>query len=374
MNAQEIRNAYIKFFEDRGHTAIKRAPLVLKDDPTTLFTGAGMQPLMPYLLGKPHPDGTRLVDSQTCLRAQDIEEVGDNRHTTFFEMLGNWSLGDYFKAEQIPWFWEFLTDVVGLDPSKLYVTCFIGSERNGIPRDNESADIWQRLFIEKGIDAKKADIGSEADGYEKGMHEGERIFFYDGDKNWWWRGNKIDNMTTGEPGGPDTEVFYEFDFIEHNPEWGKHCHPNCDCGRFMEIGNSVFMEYLKTEKGFEKLPKQNVDFGGGLERIAAAKIHDPDVFKISLMWPIVEKLQEISGKKYESHTESMRVIADHGQFVTALVSTERQHGVAAHVLKRVDLVHDHHARVSGDILPDRIRIEIDDLLTVLPGLFLDRLG
>ena len=318
MNAQHIRNEYLKFFADRQHKVINRAPLVLKDDPTTLFTGAGMQPLMPYLLGEQHPDGIRLADSQTCIRAQDIEEVGDNRHTTFFEMLGNWSLGDYFKRQQIAWFWEFLTDVVGLDPNKLYVTTFIGYEAGGIPRDNESVEVWKELFATKGINAVVAEVGSEADGYTRGVNPGERIFLYDGDKNWWWRGSKIAEMTPGEPGGPDTEVFYEFDFIEHDTKWGEHCHPNCDCGRFMEIGNSVFMEYLKTETGFEKLPKQNVDFGGGLERIAAAKLNDPDVFKISLLWPIIEKLEALSGKKYESHTESMRVIADHLRAATFL--------------------------------------------------------
>lgn len=318
MNAEDIRNAYLKFFADRGHAVIPRAPLVLQGDPTTLFTSAGMQPLMPYLLGETHPKGTRLVDSQTCLRSQDIEEVGDNRHTTFFEMLGNWSLGDYFKKDQIRWFWEFLTDVVGLDPKKLYVTTFIGYNEGGIPRDEESVEVWKKLFSEKGIEAGVAEIGSEADGYKKGMRPGQKIFLYDGDKNWWWRGSKIADMTPGEPGGPDSEVFYEFDFIEHDKKWGEHCHPNCDCGRFMEIGNSVFMEYLKTESGFEKLPKQNVDFGGGLERIAAAKLGDPDMFKTSLIWPIIEKLQELSGKDYETNTASMRVIADHLRAATFL--------------------------------------------------------
>ena len=318
MNAQDIRNAYLKFYADRGHAVLHRAPLVLHDDPTTLFTTAGMQPLMPYLLGKEHPSGTRVVDSQTCIRTQDIEEVGDNRHTTFFEMLGNWSLGDYFKEEQIPWFWEFLVDIVGLDPKKLYVTAFIGNEASNIPRDDVATAIWGRLFAEKGINAQVAEVGSEQQGYERGMKPGERIFLYDGKKNWWWRGSGIENMTPGEPGGPDSEVFYEFDFIEHDPKWGEHCHPNCDCGRFMEIGNSVFMEYLRTESGFEKLPKQNVDFGGGLERIAAAAINSPDMFRISLIWPIIEKLQQISSKNYDSHTESMRVIADHLRAATFL--------------------------------------------------------
>lgn len=319
MNAQEIRNAYLHFFTDRSHAAIPRARLILEGDPTTLFTGSGMQPLMPYLLGAEHPKGSRLVDSQTCLRAQDIDEIGDNRHTTFFEMLGNWSLGDYFKKEQLPWFWEFLTDVVGLDPVKLYVTCFIGDDQNSIPQDTESANLWQELFKTKGIDAAIAEIGSEEEGYERGIKPKERIFYYDSSKNWWARNGMVPaTMTPGEPGGPDSEVFYEFDFIDHDPAYGKHCHPNCDCGRFMEIGNSVFMEYVRTESGFEKLPKQNVDFGAGLERIAAANLNSSDMFKISVIWPIIEKLETISHKKYDSHTESMRVIADHLRAATFL--------------------------------------------------------
>lgn len=317
MNAQEIRNAYLEFFKTRDHTQIPRALLVPQNDPTTLFTGSGMQPLLPYLLGESHPDGVRLVDSQTCLRAQDIDEVGDNRHTTFFEMLGNWSLGDYFKSEQLPWFFEFLTETVGLDANKLFVTCFIGDKANNIPKDTESAEIWNELFAQKGIQAKQVEIGSEADGATKGM-QGGRIFFYDASKNWWCRAGKIGDMPVGEPGGPDSEVFYEFDFIEHDPAYGESCHPNCDCGRYMEIGNSVFMEYVRTEAGFENLPKQNVDFGAGLERIAAAQLNSPDMFKISVIWPIVEKLQAISGKNYDDHTESMRVIADHLRAATFL--------------------------------------------------------
>ncbi len=311
MNAQQIRQAYLDFYKKNGHKVIPRALLVPLNDPTTLFTGSGMQPLIPYLLGEEHPEGVRLVDSQTCLRAQDIAEVGDNRHTTFFEMLGNWSFGDYFKGEQLPWIFEFLTSVVGLDPKKLYVTCFIGDEANGIPRDTRAAEIWEKLFAEKGIEVLKADIGSEQDGYARGMKPDERIFFYDADKNWWCRAGKIKDMPVGEPGGGDSEIFYEFDFIEHNIEYGEYCHPNCDCGRFIEIANSVFMEYVRTEAGFEKLPKQNVDFGGGLERIAMAAIDSPDAFKISLLWPIIEKLEALSGKKYDSHTNAMRVVADH---------------------------------------------------------------
>ncbi len=310
MNAQQIRNAYLKFFEERGHKIIPRASLVPQNDPTTLFTGSGMQPLIPYLMGEPHPAGKRVADSQTCLRAEDIEEVGDNRHTTFFEMLGNWSFGDYFKAEQLPWFWEFLTDVVGLDPKRLYVTVFIGDEKAGIPKDTEAVEIWKRLFKDKGIDAKDVEIGSEEDGSKKGMRGG-RIFYYDASKNWWTRAGKINLMPEGELGGPDSEVFYEFDEIEHDPKWGEKCHVNCDCGRYLEIGNSVFMQYKRGKDGFEELPNKNVDFGGGMERIAAAQINSPDVFKISVLWPIIEKIQSLSGKPYEAHTAAMRVVADH---------------------------------------------------------------
>lgn len=318
MNAQEIRSAYLKFFEDRGHKAIARAPLVLKDDPTTLFTGSGMQPMIPYLLGQPHSDGRRIVDSQTCLRAQDIDDIGDNRHTTFFEMLGNWSMGDYFKEQQIEWMFEFLSDVVGLNMSKVYVTCYIGDERYGIPKDTEAATVWQRLFAQNGLSATEAEIGSEEAGYKRGMRDGERIFYYDGSKNWWSRNGKPETTPVGDPCGPDSEMFYDFG-TEHNPEFGEFCHPNCDCGRFMEIGNNVFMAYKKVSEGaFELLEKPNIDHGSGLERIAAAAIDSPDVFKISILWPIIEKLQSLSGKKYESHTESMRVIADHLRAATFL--------------------------------------------------------
>lgn len=337
MNAQEIRNAYLKFFEERGHAAIKRAPLVLENDPTTLFTGSGMQPIIPYLLGETHEKGNRLVDSQTCLRAQDIDDIGDNRHTTFFEMLGNWSLGDYFKEQQIQWMWEFLSDVVELDMSKLYVTCYSGNEQFNIPKDTEAASVWAELFESKGLSNAQADIGSEEAGYARGMKPGERIFYYDGSKNWWSRNGNEANTPVGDPCGPDSEMFYEFD-IPHNPEFGEHCHPNCDCGRFMEIGNNVFMAYKKVAEGqFEKLEKPNVDHGSGLERIAAAKLNDPDVFKISLMWPIIEKLQALSGKDYDSNTESMRVIADHLRAATfmAVDSCKPSNKQQGYVMRRL---------------------------------------
>ena len=317
MNAQEIRKAYLEFCQKNGHEVIKRASLILKDDPTTLFTGSGMQPLLPYLLGEKHPKGVRLTDSQTCLRAQDIDDVGDNRHTTFFEMLGNWSLGDYFKEQQIRQFFEFLTDVVGLDPSKIYVSCFIGSEKYNIPRDDESAEIWRKVFAEKGIDAKIVELDTAENGDKLGL-QGGRIFFYNDKENWWSRGGGLDSTPIGDPCGPDSEVFYDFGEENHDASFGE-AHPASDSGRFMEIGNQVFMQYRRLENGsFKSLEKKNVDFGGGLERIAAAKINNPDVFQISLMKPIIEKLEEISGKKYDENKVSMRVIADHLRSATFL--------------------------------------------------------
>ena len=310
MNAQEIRKAYLDYFKNKKHVVIPRARLVPENDPTTLFTGSGMQPMVPYLLGAEHAEGKRIADSQICFRAEDIDEVGDNRHTTCFEMLGNWSLGDYFKKEQINWFWEFMIDIVGLDPNKLYVTCFIGDPKFKIPKDSEAETIWRGLFKTKNIDAKSVDIGSSADGSKKGMNDG-RIFFYDGSKNWWSRGGPPKTTPVGDPCGPDSEVFYEFTDVKHNPDFGEHCHPNCECGRFSEIGNSVFMAYKRTASGFEPLPEPNIDFGGGLERISAAALNNPDMFRISVIWPIITKLEEITAKTYDGYRVAMQVIADH---------------------------------------------------------------
>ncbi len=313
LTASEIIHRYISFFEQRGHKRIANSPLVPQNDPTTLFTSSGMQPLVPYLLGEVHPSGTRLVNVQNSFRAQDFDEIGDNRHTTFFRMLGNWSLGDYFKEEQIPWFFEFLTDKhvgLGLDGSNIYVTVFIGDVENNLPKDTVSAGIWKELFKKHHLNTKEVEMGSEADAAEKGMNEG-KIFYYDAKKNWWSRAGAPENMPAGEPGGPDTEVFYDFG-TEHDPKYGKHCHPNCDCGRFMEIGNSVFMQYIKNADGtFTPLPKQNVDFGAGLERYLAACHNNPDMFKTNLFFPIIETIQRETHKMYEDHAVDMRMIVGH---------------------------------------------------------------
>src|SRR6056297_232800 len=310
MTGNEIRRKYLDYMASKGHAIVPSAALVPDNDPTTLFTGSGMQPLVPYLMGEAHPKGTRITDSQKCFRAEDIEEVGDTSHTTFFEMLGNWSLGDYFKAEQIPWIASFYLDEIGLDASKFYVTAFIGDESAGVPKDTQAAELWQALLAKRGVSNGVAEMGSADAAAARGMKEGERIFYYDAKENWWSRAGAPEKMPVGEIGGGDSEMFYDFG-TEHDPKYGEHCHPACDCGRFMEVGNSVFMEYIKTDNGFDKLPAQNVDFGGGLERIAAASINSPDVYKVDVLWTVIEQIQELSGKQYQDNLEAFRVITDH---------------------------------------------------------------
>ncbi|HTK03443.1 MAG TPA: alanine--tRNA ligase [Alphaproteobacteria bacterium] len=290
MTTSEIRKKYIEFFVKKGHTEIAPSPLVLENDPTTLFTSSGMQQMIPYLKGEKHFLGTRLVDSQPSLRLQDVEEVGDNRHTTFFEMLGNWSLGDYFKEEQLSWVWEFMTKELGLDPKRLYVSIFAGNDQ--VAKDTESYEIWKKLGLDES-----------------------HIHFYDASKNWWSRAGEPSKMPAGEIGGPDSEIFFEFENVSHNPDFGKFCHPQCDCGKFLEIGNSVFMKFKKEEDGtLSELPKKNVDFGGGLERIAAALNNDPDVFKIDIFDAIIKKIEKEVGFNYgadDKKTRSFKIIADH---------------------------------------------------------------
>ncbi len=303
MTSSDIRKKYIEFFTDqiRKHKEIAPAPLVPENDPTTLFTSSGMQPLVPYLLGQTHPEGKRIVDSQPCFRAEDIEEVGDNRHTTFFEMLGNWSLGDYFKEDQLKWFWEFLTEEVKLPKEKLYVSIFEGDD--SVPEDKESYEIWKNLGVAE-----------------------DHIYKYGVKKNWWSRSGTPDKMPVGEIGGPDSEVFYDFgkelSFHEKSDWKNESCHPNCDCGRFMEIGNSVFIQYIKQADGsLKELDQKNVDFGGGLERITAASLNHPDIFQTDLYLPIIRIIEQTTSKKYEGENKSpMRVIADHIKAAAFLIN------------------------------------------------------
>ena len=385
MNASEIRQKFLEYQQKLGHQVIAPAKLVLENDPTTLFTGSGMQPLLPFLLGEPHPEGKRLADSQPCLRMQDIEDVGDPRHTTVFEMLGNWSLGDYFKSQQIPAFFKFLTEEVGLDPHKIYVTCFIGSEKYGIPKDTEAAEVWQQVFKEAGIDAKIAEIGSAENGAIRGIKEGEHIFFYDDHENWWSRGGGVETTPIGDPCGPDSEVFYDFGEDKQDVVNFGQSHPASDGARFMEIGNQVFMQYKRNEDGsFSELKHKNIDFGGGLERIAAAAIDSFDVFETSLLKPLITKIEEISHKQYAEYTADMRIIADHlrGAYLLSaqgLTPSNRKQGYALRRLIRrailkalnlgieqdflsqiIPLIEDNYRDLSDEILNTR-----QDALTVL---------
>jgi alanyl-tRNA synthetase len=316
MTASEIIDRYFAFFEKRGHKKIPNAPLIPENDPSTLFTSSGMQPLIPYLLGEPHPMGKRLVNVQNSFRAQDIDEVGDNRHDTFFRMLGNWSLGDYFKKEQLPWIWEFATKELKIPADKLYVSVFKGYK--GIAKDEESEKVWTEIFTKEGLNSK------------------ERIFFYD-TKNWWSRAGEPDKMPAGEPGGPDSEIFFKFD-VPHDKKFGEKCHPNCNCGRFMEIINSVFMEYQKQKDGsFKKLPQRNVDHGAGVERLLAAVENKQDIFSTSLFEPVIKSIENDTAIKYSDNNFAVRVIADHltaSVFITSnnIIPSNKEQG---YVLRRL---------------------------------------
>ncbi len=296
ITSKQLRKKYIEFFKEKGHREIPSASLVPEHDPTVLFTTAGMHPLVPYLLGEKHPLGKRLVNAQKCLRTDDIEEVGDNRHLTFFEMLGNWSLGDYFKGDAIGWSWEFLTDKekgLGVDPKRLFVSVFEGDK--DIPKDEESIEIWSELFKKAGIEPK-VDVP---------LGEGGRIFTYDRKKNFWGPAG-----ITG-PCGPNSEMFYDAGKA-HDPAFGKVCHPNCDCGRFIEIWNDVFMEYNKTASGDYVLLKQkNVDTGMGMERTLAILNGYNNVYETDLFIPVIKKIGEISKKEYGNYQKEFRIIADH---------------------------------------------------------------
>ena len=273
MKAIEIRNKYLNFFKAHGHKIIPSAPLIPENDPSVLFTTAGMQPLVPYLLGEKHPEGTRITDYQKCLRTNDIDEVGDNRHLTFFEMLGNWSLGDYFKDEAIAMSYEFLTKELHIDPNKLSVTCFAGDE--DAPKDIVAANAWKRAGIPE-----------------------DRIYFYGKSDNWWIAGEE-------GPCGPDTEMFLD----TGKPACGPDCQPSCDCGKYVEIWNNVFMEYYKSRDGsITKLKQQNVDTGLGLERMTMLLQGKETPFDTELFLPVMEKLKDLAKVEY---IESRRIVAEH---------------------------------------------------------------
>ena len=293
MTSKHIWQKYLAFFKQKGHCEIPNLSLVPEGDSTLLFVNSGMFPLVPYLSGESHPLGKRLVNIQRSMRFEDIEEVGDNRHTTAFHMLGNWSLGDYFKKEQLAWIYQFLIEEVGLDPQRLFASVFLGDQ--DASKDTESIMILEDVFKKYGIAAK----------------ENERIFAYGKQENWWQRGDAI-----GELGGPDSEIFY---YLGKNSGLGKN--PATNQAEFIEIGNSVFMQYRKTESGWKELSQKNVDFGGGLERIALAAQNKQDVFETDNFISIVRTIEQKSQKQYdrnEKTTRSMRILADHARTATLL--------------------------------------------------------
>ena len=274
MKAIEIRNKYLNYFKRHGHAVIPSAPLIPENDPSVLFTTAGMQPLVPYLLGEKHPEGTRLTDFQKCLRTNDIDEVGDNRHLTYFEMLGNWSLGDYFKEESIAMSFEFLTKELGIPAEKLSVTCFAGDD--DCQRDEVTASCWKKAGIPE-----------------------DRIYYFGKDDNWWIAGEE-------GPCGPDTEMFYD----TGKPKCSENCNPSCGCGKYVEIWNNVFMEFFKTKDGkYTKLKRHNVDTGLGLERMAMLLQGKETPFDTELFKPVMDKLQELAGEN--DSIESRRIVAEH---------------------------------------------------------------
>ena len=334
MKAIEIRNKYLNFFKAHGHTVIPSASLIPENDPSVLFTTAGMQPLVPYLLGEPHPAGTRLTDYQKCVRTNDIDEVGDNRHLTYFEMLGNWSLGDYFKEESIKMSFDFLTKELGIPVEKLSVTVFKGDE--DCPKDEVAALCWKKAGILDG-----------------------HIYYYGKDDNWWIAGE------TG-PCGPDTEMFYD----TGKPACSPDCQPSCDCGKYVEIWNNVFMEYFKDEKGYSKLKQHNVDTGLGLERMTMLLQGKETPFDTEIFKPIMDKLYEL--EKVDI-IESRRIIAEHLRSSMMIISdggrpSNLDRGYVLRRLIRRMIRHKNKLQINLGELETLIELNVENLKEMYPEL------
>ena len=335
MKAIEIRNKYLNFFKSHGHAIIPSAPLIPENDPSVLFTTAGMQPLVPYLLGEPHPAGTRLTDYQKCVRTNDIDEVGDNRHLTYFEMLGNWSLGDYFKEESIQMSYDFLTKELRIPAEKLSVTCFAGDE--DCARDEVTASCWKKAGIPE-----------------------ERIYYFGKDDNWWIAGE------TG-PCGPDTEMFYDTGKPKCSPE----CNPSCGCGKYVEIWNNVFMEFYKDENGkYSKLKQHNVDTGLGLERMTMLLEGKETPFETELFAPIMDKLVEL---QKVDNIASRRIVAEHLRSSMMIICdggrpSNVDRGYILRRLIRRMVRHMNKLQISLDELSTLIDINVENLKEMYPAL------
>lgn len=334
MKAIEIRNKYLNFFEKHGHKVIPSAPLIPENDPSVLFTTAGMQPLVPYLLGLKHPEGTRLTDYQKCVRTNDIDEVGDNRHLTYFEMLGNWSLGDYFKEESIQMSYDFLTKELGIPVEKISVTCFAGDE--DCPRDELTASCWEKAGIPR-----------------------ERIFFFGKEDNWWIAGEE-------GPCGPDTEMFYD----TGKPKCSENCNPSCGCGKYVEIWNNVFMEYLKKDGKYSKLTQKNVDTGLGLERMTMLLQGKETPFDTELFSPIMDKIKEL--EKVDD-IASRRIVAEHLRSSIMIISdggrpSNMDRGYVLRRLIRRMTRHLNKLEIELSKLSELIELNIDVLKEMYPEL------
>lgn len=335
MKAIEIRKKYLEFFQKHGHVVIPSAPLIPENDPSVLFTTAGMQPLVPYLLGEKHPEGKRLTDYQKCVRTNDIEEVGDNRHLTYFEMLGNWSLGDYFKEESIAMSFEFLTKELGIPVEKLSVTVFAGDE--DCPRDEVAAEAWKKAGILDG-----------------------HIYYYGKDDNWWIAGEE-------GPCGPDTEMFYD----TGKPACSADCQPSCDCGKYVEIWNNVFMEYLKSKDGkYSKLQQKNVDTGLGLERMTMLLQGKQTPFEIELFAPVMEKLVELQNQDF---IQSRRIVAEHLRSSMMIINdggrpSNVDRGYILRRLLRRMTRHLNKLEINLEKLPELIDVSIGALQEMYPEL------
>ena len=334
MKAIEIRNKYLKFFENHGHKVIPSSPLIPENDPSVLFTTAGMQPLVPYLLGEKHPEGKRLTDYQKCLRTNDIDEVGDNRHLTYFEMLGNWSLGDYFKEESIQMSYDFLTKELGIPAEKISVTCFAGDE--DCPRDELTASCWEKAGISK-----------------------DRIYFYGKDDNWWIAGEE-------GPCGPDTEMFYD----TGKPKCSDDCQPSCDCGKYVEIWNNVFMEYYKKDGKYTKLEQKNVDTGLGLERMAMLLQGKQTPFDTELFSPVMERLQSLAKN---DDIASRRIVAEHMRASMMIICdggrpSNLDRGYILRRLIRRMTRHLNKLQIDLNELPNLIELNVETLKEMYPEL------
>ena len=334
MKAIEIRKKYLDYFKRHGHAVIPSAPLIPENDPSVLFTTAGMQPLVPYLLGEKHPEGKRLTDYQKCVRTNDIDEVGDNRHLTYFEMLGNWSLGDYFKDESIAMSFEFLTKELGIPVEKLSVTCFAGDE--DCPRDEVAANAWKKAGIPE-----------------------DHIYYYGKDDNWWIAGEE-------GPCGPDTEMFYD----TGKPACGPDCQPSCDCGKYVEIWNNVFMEYFKDEKGYRKLEQKNVDTGLGLERMTMLLQGKETPFDTELFSPVMDKLKDL--QKVDA-IESRRIIAEHLRSSMMIIAdggrpSNLDRGYVLRRLIRIMIRHMNKLQIDLNSLKELIDIYVENLGEMYPEL------